>query len=181
MIKFEPSKDPHWYNSIFNGEHKFRETPSFPEFFMGLAWAVKEKSPDYETQHGCVLVDKFWRVISIGYNGFVPGIEDNKVPNTRPEKYKFVAGNHADTNAIHNASIDLRNRDGVKCFLTGFPCLPCFSALLTVGIKEFYILNRPGTQMEDNLDRAIRDYYIQKKNVDFYIMNMDEIEWIKGL
>ena len=49
------------------------------------------KSHDPETQCGCVIVNPLDNTtVAHGYNGFVRGIDNAKLPNTRPNKYPFM-------------------------------------------------------------------------------------------
>ena len=64
--------------------------------FFATATLWSRKSHDSETQCGCVLV-KNKTIIATGYNGFIRGIDDFMLPNTRPAKYPFMI--HAEANA----------------------------------------------------------------------------------
>lgn len=105
--------------------------------YLKRAEVVAENSPDAETKVGAVLISKkTGSVISEGYNGFVRGAQDDRIPNTRPEKYEFVI--HAEANLICNAA-----RNGVTmddCFVvqTISPCVHCARLLYQCGIDTVY-------------------------------------------
>lgn len=97
-------------------------------------------SPDSETKVGSLLVSKSTgSVVSEGYNGFVRGAEDDRLPKTRPAKYEFIV--HAEENLICNAA-----RNGVRtdnCFIvqTISPCVRCARLLYQSGIDTVYYKN----------------------------------------
>ena len=108
-----------------------RQRPSWDRYFLNLAEVIATRSPDPNTQHGCVLVDADNRLISTGYNGPVTGLPNDLVPLTRPEKYEWFI--HAEDNAVCFARQDLR---GATAYVTGMPCAACFRRLLQVGIRR---------------------------------------------
>ena len=109
----------------------FAERPDWDRYFLDLAEMVCRRSPDPNTKHGCVLVDRDKRVISTGYNGPVAGLPNEIVPLTRPEKYDWFL--HAEENAVCFARCDLR---GATAYVTGMPCAACFRRLLQVGVRR---------------------------------------------
>lgn len=113
--------------------------------FIKRAEVIAELSPDEETKVGSILVSRrTLSVLSEGYNGFARGVDDSKIPKTRPEKYKFVI--HAEENLICNAA-----RNGVctdDCFVvqTHSPCVNCARRLWQSGINTVYFKTLyPGT------------------------------------
>lgn len=108
-----------------------RMRPSWDEYFLQLAQQISTRSPDPNTQHGCVLVSADKRVISTGYNGPVAGLPNEMVPLDRPAKYDWFI--HAEDNAVAFARCDLR---GCTAYVTGRPCAACFRRLLQVGIRR---------------------------------------------
>jgi dCMP deaminase len=112
-------------------------TLSWEEYFMTLALVASLKSKDASTQVGAVIIDnKTRKVISSGYNGFPRYLDDNKIPQTRPEKYLYVV--HAELNAILHAE---RNLSECTLYVTSFPCSECMKAVIQTGIKTVIYLN----------------------------------------
>ncbi len=110
---------------------------SWEEYFMTLALVASLKSKDTSTQVGAVVIDnKSRKVISSGYNGFPRYLDDNKIPQSRPEKYLYVV--HAELNAILHAE---RNLSDCSLFVTSFPCSECMKAVIQTGIKTVVYLN----------------------------------------
>ncbi len=54
--------------------------PSWNEYFLAIAKLVSVRSPDKETHHGCIIVNRDNQIIATGYNGFVRGINDEGLP-----------------------------------------------------------------------------------------------------
>jgi dCMP deaminase len=123
--------------------------PSWDEYFLTLAEQVSRRSPDPNTKHGCILVDRDNRVISTGYNGPVGGLPNEVVPLTRPEKYDWFI--HAEDNAVAFARCDLR---GATAYVTGPPCSACFRRLLQVGIRRLVIGERQSACISDSERKA---------------------------
>jgi len=105
--------------------------------FMELADIVSSWSKDPSTQVGCVIVDKHQRVVSVGFNGFPRGMEDN--PEKLSDKaYKHSTVIHAESNAILFAKRDLTD-----CVLySTFPiCASCASVIMQANIAK--VIYRP--------------------------------------
>ena len=93
---------------------------SWDEYFMGIAMLSAYRN----------------RIMSVGYNGFPSGCDDDEFPWEREgsafnTKYAYVC--HAELNAILNASGDLR---GCRVYVALFPCNECAKAIIQSGIKE---------------------------------------------
>lgn len=106
--------------------------------FFATATLWSRKSHDAQTKCGCVLV-KNKTVISTGYNGFIRGINDNALPNTRPEKYPFMI--HAEANAVYNAAREGQSTVNARAYITAIPCRNCLQMLWQCGITEIYYSN----------------------------------------
>ncbi len=108
-----------------------RNRLTFDDYFMVQTLWAKTRSPDTSTQCGCIIVDKRGRIIGQGYNGYPRGIDDDKMPQTRPEKYPPII--HSEENAILNVTGDL---EGATVYVTGPPCTHCWAHIIQVGIKR---------------------------------------------
>ena len=109
---------------------------SWDEYFMGIAMLSACRSKDPNTQVGACIVNDRNRIMSVGYNGFPSGCDDDEFPWEREgsafnTKYAYVC--HAELNAILNASGDLR---GCKVYVALFPCNECAKALIQSGISQ---------------------------------------------
>lgn len=108
---------------------------SFDEMFQKILLATAERSPCSRLKVGCILV-KNKRIISQGYNGFLPGAKHKSIVRDNHEQ----ATVHAEQNAIADCA-----KRGVSCqdaiaYITHYPCIICTRLLLAAGIKEFKYL-----------------------------------------
>lgn len=115
--------------------------------FLKLAEHIATWSLDPSTQVGAVIVDEKNRVVSVGYNGFPKGIEDDARLNNRETKYKMIV--HGEMNAILFAKRDLIN---CTLYTTPFlPCSVCTSNILQTGIVRVVSYFTMNTRWLDNL------------------------------
>lgn len=122
--------------------------PDWDSYFIALAFVTATRSIDPNTKHGCIITDKSHRILSIGYNGPPRGLDDSKIPLTRPEKYPFMA--HAEENAILNRNDSM---EGSIAYVTGHPCHKCFRMLLQEGVSR--IVYGPVGFQGDDTDRKL--------------------------
>ena len=110
--------------------------PSWNEYFCEICSVTAKRSPCHRLQVGCLLV-KNNRIISQGYNGFLPGAEHISVVRDNHEQ----ATVHAEQNAITDCA-----KRGVSCcdavaYITHYPCIICCRLLLAAGIKKIYYIS----------------------------------------
>lgn len=116
---------------------KRKDYISWDEYFIGIAELSAMRSKDPNTQVGCCIVNENNRILSVGYNGFPSGCDDDEFPWEREAesmldtKYPFVC--HAELNAILNSLVSL---EGARLYVTLFPCNECAKAIIQSGIKE---------------------------------------------
>ena len=105
------------------------------EYFGLMAIMAASRSKDPNTQNGAVIVNEKHRVVSVGYNGFPNGCDDNVFPWESPEKYPFIIC--AERNGIYNTDLPVR---GCTMFLFSqkgyYPCCNCAQAIIQKGIKK---------------------------------------------
>jgi dCMP deaminase len=100
--------------------------------YFVLAHHVAVWSKDPSTRVGAVIVGKDRRNITIGYNGFPPGIEDSS-ERLLDKNTKYAMTQHAERNALDNAHFDL---EGSTLAVTMFPCNECAKSIVSRGIKR---------------------------------------------
>jgi dCMP deaminase len=109
--------------------------PTWDETFLELCDVIAKRSKDENTKVGCVLVGPDHEVLSLGYNCFPRGVDDNNpARQLRPEKYLWFE--HAERNAILNAARVGTATKGATCYIPGLPCVRCSRAMIQAGITE---------------------------------------------
>tara|TARA_E500000331_G_C17076387_1_gene634943 strand:+ start:167 stop:577 length:411 start_codon:yes stop_codon:yes gene_type:complete len=113
------------------------ERPGWDSYFKEIVRVTASRSPCSRLKVGCLLV-KDNRIISQGYNGFLPGCPHKSIVRDDHEQATI----HAEQNAICDCA-----KRGVSCnesiaYITHYPCLICCRLLIASGIKEIrYIQN----------------------------------------
>lgn len=124
------------------------ERPSWDEYFLSIARVVSTRSIDTSTKCGCVIVDTEDKsILTTGYNSPPRGLDDTKVPMTRPEKYIWMV--HAEEAAIANAARHGIRLKGSTAYITGKPCPYCARKLINAGIKHIKYGDVKTKGMED--------------------------------
>ena len=121
---------------------KRKDYLNWDEYFMGIALLSSYRSKDPNTQVGACIVNEKNRIMSVGYNGFPYGCDDDEFPWERSgdaydTKYPYVC--HAELNAILNNRG--ANLEGAKIYVALFPCNECAKAIIQSGIKEVVYLS----------------------------------------
>lgn len=121
--------------------------PSWAAYFMAHAFIAATRSVDASTKHGCVLVNKYNRIIAEGYNSFIRGIDDRILPNAgRPDKYRFMI--HSEENAIIDCATQGKSTMDATAYITGPPCFSCMQKMWQAGINRVYYGKRSSKMIE---------------------------------
>ena len=131
----------------------FNERPNWNEYFKEISQVTSKRSPCERLKVGCVLV-KENRIISQGYNGFLPGFPHESIVRNNHEQATI----HAEQNALCDCA-----KRGVSCnesiaYITHYPCIICARLLLAAGIKQIYYIN------DYNNDELV-EYFMKQKNI----------------
>jgi len=112
-------------------------------YFMLVAFLSSLRSKDPSTRHGSCIVDKQNKIISVGYNGFPIGCDDDVFPWNREGEFaetKMPYVVHSEINAILNSKSNL---EGCRLYLYSekgyYPCNECAKAIIQSGIKEVIV------------------------------------------
>ena len=129
------------------------ERPTWKEYFKDIVILTSKRSPCKRLQVGCLLVNNN-RIISQGYNGYLPGAEHKQIIRNNHE----VATIHAEQNSITDCA-----KRGVSCkdsiaYITHYPCLNCVKLLSASGIKEIYYI-------EDYNNDELVKYFAEQGNI----------------
>ena len=108
---------------------------TWDEYFAKIVSATAERSPCERLQVGCLLV-KDNRIISQGYNGFLPGCPHTSIVRNNHEQ----ATVHAEQNAICDCAKRGVSCQGATAYVTHYPCIICTRLLLASGINQIKYL-----------------------------------------
>lgn len=101
--------------------------------FLELARFISTWSKDPSTKVGCVIA-KENKIISIGYNGFAQGVQDDPHLSRNEKLMKTI---HAEENAILFSKQDL---EGCILYVYPFdPCSTCVAKIIQSGIKTIFV------------------------------------------
>jgi dCMP deaminase len=110
--------------------------PSWDEYFKEIVQATAKRSPCERLQVGCLFV-KDNRIVSQGYNGFLPGCEHESIVRDGHEQ----ATVHAEQNAIADCAKRGVSCEGCTAYITHYPCIICCRMLLAAGIQKIKFIH----------------------------------------
>jgi len=127
--------------------------PDWEEYFKEIVQVTAKRSPCNRLKVGCLLV-KDNRIISQGYNGFLPGCPHNSIVRDDHEQATL----HAEQNALCDCA-----KRGVSCdqsiaYITHYPCLICARLLIAAGVIQIHYL-------EDYRNDDLVAYFAKQKSV----------------
>lgn len=112
---------------ISNNNHRI----SWDEYFLSIAFLISSRSACNRLKVGSVIV-KDNRILSAGYNGFLPG-----APHiSRIRDNHEMATIHSEVNAITDCAKRGVSIQGSKIYITHYPCINCFKSIAASGITE---------------------------------------------
>jgi dCMP deaminase len=112
------------------------ERPTWNEYFKEIVLATAKRSPCERLKVGCLLVYEN-RIISQGYNGFLPGCPHESIVRDNHEQATI----HAEQNAICDCAKRGVSCNGATAYVTHYPCLICARLLLASGISKIYYVH----------------------------------------
>ena len=112
------------------------ERLTWDEYFSKIVKVTAERSPCERLQVGCLLV-KDNRIISQGYNGFLPGCPHESIVRDNHEQATL----HAEQNALIDCAKRGVSCEGSTAYVTHYPCIICARLLLAGGIKKINYIN----------------------------------------
>jgi len=132
--------------------------PSWDAYFMQIADVVKERSPD-RTKVGAVLVSlKDHRIISTGYNGLPPCMDDNAIDwNDRESVYRVII--HAETNTLLYSQSKFED---AVLYCTLSPCKDCVKILSSAKIRKVVYKDK------------YRDFQASKDLCDYFNIDLQQ-------
>jgi dCMP deaminase len=113
----------------------FKTRLDWDEYFMSIALLGSCRSPCERLNVGSVIV-KNNRLISMGYNGYIPGAPHISRVYDNHEQSII----HSEVNAISDCARRGVSLDGSKIYVTHYPCINCFRSIAACGIKDVIYL-----------------------------------------
>lgn len=114
--------------------------PTWDQYFLKLAMLASERATCPRMHCGCVLVrDRF--VLATGYNGSLPGAPHCYTDGCIVVDNHCVRTNHAEMNAICQATRHGVSLAGAAAYVTNMPCTACAKALVAAGIVRVVIFS----------------------------------------
>ena len=123
------------YEVIHNSTEKNTRL-EWDEYFMSIALLASCRSPCKRLKVGSTIV-KDNRLISMGYNGFIPGAPH--ISRIKDDHEQSII--HSEINAISDCAKRGTVLKDSKIYVTHYPCLNCFRSIAACGIKEIIYLN----------------------------------------
>jgi dCMP deaminase len=121
--------------------------PSWDEYFKAIVQVTATRSPCERLHVGCLLV-RDHRIISQGYNGFLPGCEHVSIVRDGHEQ----ATVHAEQNCIADSARRGASCEGCIAYITHYPCITCCRLLLATGITHIkYIHDYKNDELVEQL------------------------------
>ena len=112
------------------------ERISWDQYFSRIVMTTSERSPCERLQVGCLLVNDN-RIVSQGYNGFLPGCPHESIVRDNHEQATL----HAEQNALMDCAKRGVSCNGCTAYITHYPCIICTRLLLAGGIKKIKYVN----------------------------------------
>lgn len=144
--------------------------PTWDEYYMGIAFAVREKANCLGNRVGAVIV-KDNRVVSTGYNGVPEGMKnclDGGCLRCLNPEGQYPSGTgyglcicvHAEQNALLSAARFGIAVEGATVFTTMQPCFGCLKEMLQVKIRRVVYIHpwQPDDPDPDMKRQKIAEY-----------------------
>lgn len=112
-----------------------KERLDWDDYFMSIALLASQRSPCERLQVGSVIV-KNNRLISMGYNGYIPGAPH--ISRVKDNHEQSII--HSEVNAITDCAKRGTSLENAKIYVTHYPCINCFRSIAACGIKEIMYL-----------------------------------------
>lgn len=147
--------------------------------FLELAKLVASWSKDRSTQVGSVAIGPNREILSVGYNGFPRGVNDDiEKRHERPLKYAFTE--HSERNLFFNATRIGVSLNGSNLYCTHFPCSDCARGIIQTGINKLFFLEDRSEEAKKFRERTFESSIcalamLQEAGVPCYIVNPNDI------
>jgi dCMP deaminase len=124
------------FSQIYDLTKNNTERLNWDEYFMSIALLASKRSPCSRLNVGSVIV-KNNRIISMGYNGYIPGAPHiSRIENNHEQSII-----HSEINAISDCAKRGTSLKDSKIYITHYPCINCFRSIAACEIKEIIYLD----------------------------------------
>ena len=113
-----------------------KERLDWDEYFMSISVLASCRSPCERLNVGSTIV-KNNRLISMGYNGYIPGAPHISRVYDNHEQSII----HSEINAITDCARRGVSLEDSKIYVTHYPCINCFRSIAACGIKDIIYLD----------------------------------------
>ena len=113
-------------------------TPTWDDYFMSMVYLIASKSKDERTHIGAVVIGPDKEIKTTGYNSFVRRLKDD-IPERQEKPEKYFWFEHAERNAMDNATLIGTSLKGCKMYTNGIPCMDCARGIVQSGILEVIV------------------------------------------
>ena len=118
------------FQEIKNLTTNNKERLVWDEYFMSIALLASQRSPCERLQVGSVIV-KNNRLISMGYNGYIPGAPH--ISRVKDNHEQSII--HSEINAITDCAKRGASLENGKIYVTHYPPIICLRSIAACGIK----------------------------------------------
>jgi len=124
------------FSQIYDLTKNNIERLNWDEYFMSIALLASKRSPCSRLNVGSVII-KNNRIISMGYNGYIPGAPHiSRIENNHEQSII-----HSEVNAISDCAKRGTSLKDSKIYITHYPCINCFRSIAACEIKEIIYLD----------------------------------------
>jgi dCMP deaminase len=120
---------------LIKDNNTVKERLNWDEYFMSIALLASQRSPCKRLHVGSVVV-KDNRVISMGYNGYIPGAPH--ISRLIDDHEQSII--HSEVNALADCAKRGASLANAKIYVTHYPCINCFRSIAACEIKEVIYL-----------------------------------------
>jgi dCMP deaminase len=156
-----------------------KKSINWDDYFMSMVYLIASKSKDERTHIGALIIGPDKEIKSTGYNSFVRRLKDN-VPERQEKPEKYYWFEHAERNAIYNATLIGASLKNCIMYTNGIPCMDCARGVVQAGILEVVVDKKwnEGNAGEDleHSKRAIQMFEEVGVNLRYWEGELLEIE-----
>jgi dCMP deaminase len=137
---------------------------SWDDRWMDLCGLLATWSKDLGTKTSAVIVDDRNVLLSIGWNGFPRGVNDDADDRKkRPEKLDWTE--HAERNAIYNAAAKGIALLESRMYIPWYPCAACSRGIIQSGISQLVVVEPNWNCERWGNDFSVSKVMLQESNI----------------